>query len=128
MRYRYFVDRHGISVFANFCYGIAVLGTIPPCPPPRGTLTKCQYVWLRRTLHCPSCLQVRITVGMIPHSCLLVGSNYCLATVVVISTNPPPPTFPTPDKPNICWGASAITGQHSQQLTLLFNSVMCYEY
>ena len=28
MRYRYFVDfRHGISVFANFSYGIAVLGT-----------------------------------------------------------------------------------------------------
>ena len=28
MRYRYFVDfRHGIAVFANFSYGIAVLGT-----------------------------------------------------------------------------------------------------
>ena len=33
MRYRHFVDfRHGISVFANFCYGTAVLGT-PKCPP-----------------------------------------------------------------------------------------------
>ena len=33
MRYRYFVHfRHGISVFANFSYGIAVLGT-PQCPP-----------------------------------------------------------------------------------------------
>ena len=32
MRYRYFVDfRHGIAVFANFSYGIAVLGT-PQCP------------------------------------------------------------------------------------------------
>ena len=31
MRYRYFVDfRHGISVFANFSCGIAVLGTAPP--------------------------------------------------------------------------------------------------
>ena len=31
MRYRYFVDfRHGISVFANFSNGIAVLGTPPP--------------------------------------------------------------------------------------------------
>ena len=29
MRYRYFVHfRHGISVFANFSYGIAVLGTL----------------------------------------------------------------------------------------------------
>ena len=29
MRYRYFVDFwHGISVFANFSYGIAVLGTL----------------------------------------------------------------------------------------------------
>ena len=29
MRYRYSVDfRHGIAVFANFSYGIAVLGTI----------------------------------------------------------------------------------------------------
>ena len=34
MRYRYFVHfRHGILVFANFSYGIAVLGT-PQCPPP----------------------------------------------------------------------------------------------
>ena len=31
MRYRHFVDfRPGISVFANFSYGIAVLGTPPP--------------------------------------------------------------------------------------------------
>ena len=35
MQYRYFVDfRHGISVFANFLYGIAGLGT-PQCPPPQ---------------------------------------------------------------------------------------------
>ena len=28
MQYRYFVDfRHGVSVFANFSYGFAVLGT-----------------------------------------------------------------------------------------------------
>ena len=32
-RYRYFVHfRHGISVFANFSYGNAVLGT-PQCSP-----------------------------------------------------------------------------------------------
>ena len=38
MRYRYFVDfRHGISVFANFSYGIAVLGT-PQCSPPNSPL------------------------------------------------------------------------------------------
>ena len=38
MRYRYFVDfRHGISVFANFSYGIAVLGTAQ-CPPPNSPL------------------------------------------------------------------------------------------
>ena len=36
MRYRYLVDlRRGISVFAIFSYGIAVLGT-PQCPPPTG--------------------------------------------------------------------------------------------
>ena len=44
MRYRHFVDfRHGISVLANFAYGIAVLGTPPPphpqCPP--------HFVWKR---------------------------------------------------------------------------------
>ena len=34
MRYRYLDDfRGGISVFAIFSYGIAVLGT-PQCPPP----------------------------------------------------------------------------------------------
>ena len=33
MRYRYLVDlQRGISVFAIFSYGIAVLGT-PQCPP-----------------------------------------------------------------------------------------------
>ena len=33
MRYQYFVDFwHGISVFPNFSYGIAVLGT-PNAPP-----------------------------------------------------------------------------------------------
>ena len=37
MRYRYLVDlRRGISVFAIFAYGIAVLGT-PQCPPPLET-------------------------------------------------------------------------------------------
>ena len=36
MRYRYLDDfRRGISVFAIFCYGIAVLGT-PQCPPQQG--------------------------------------------------------------------------------------------
>ena len=36
MRYRYLDDfRRGISVFAIFPYGIAVLGT-PQCPPHRG--------------------------------------------------------------------------------------------
>ena len=94
MRYLYFVDRQGISVFANFCYGIAVLDN-PQCPPPQGALTKCQYVWLRRTLHCPSCLEVGITVGMIPPSCLLVGINYCSSDL-----HSSPHTFPTPDKPN----------------------------
>ena len=34
MRYRYLDDfRRGISVFAIFSYGIAILGT-PQCPPP----------------------------------------------------------------------------------------------
>ena len=33
MQYRYFIDFwHGISIFAYFSYGIAVLGT-PQCPP-----------------------------------------------------------------------------------------------
>ena len=37
MRYRYLDDfRRGISVFAIFSYGIAVLGT-PQCPPPKRT-------------------------------------------------------------------------------------------
>ena len=36
MRYRYLDDfRRGISVFAIFSYGIAVLGT-PQCPPQHG--------------------------------------------------------------------------------------------
>ena len=35
MRYQYFVDFwHGISVFANFSYGFAVLGTLSNAPPP----------------------------------------------------------------------------------------------
>ena len=39
MRYRYFVDFcHGISVFANFSNGIAVLGT-PQCSPQYQTLS-----------------------------------------------------------------------------------------
>ena len=39
MRYQYFVDFwHGISVFANFSYGIAVLGT-PQCPPSMALLS-----------------------------------------------------------------------------------------
>ena len=34
MRYRYLDDfRRGMSVFAIFSYGIAVLGTPPPQPP-----------------------------------------------------------------------------------------------
>ena len=38
MRYRYLDDfRRGISVFAIFSYGIAVLGT-PQCPPPLANL------------------------------------------------------------------------------------------
>ena len=38
MRYRYLDDfRRGISVFAIFSYGIAVLGT-PQCPPPECVL------------------------------------------------------------------------------------------
>ena len=38
MRYRYLDDfRRGISVFAIFSYGIAVLGT-PQCPPPKEIL------------------------------------------------------------------------------------------
>ena len=38
MRYRYLDDfRRGISVFAIFSYGIAVLGT-PQCPPLKGNL------------------------------------------------------------------------------------------
>ena len=41
MRYRYFVHfRHGISVFANFSYGIAILGTTQ-CPPHFSTPTIC---------------------------------------------------------------------------------------
>ena len=33
MPYRYLIDFwHGISVFASFSYGIAVLGTPPPSP------------------------------------------------------------------------------------------------
>ena len=37
MRYRYLDDfRRGISVFAIFSYGIAVLGT-PQCPPPHAS-------------------------------------------------------------------------------------------
>ena len=41
MRYRYLDDfRRGISVFAIFSYGIAVLGT-PQCPPP----------WVRFEMH-----------------------------------------------------------------------------
>ena len=37
MRYRYLDDfRRGISVFAIFSFGIAVLGT-PQCPPPKAS-------------------------------------------------------------------------------------------
>ena len=46
MRYRYLVDlRRGISVFAIFSYGIAVLGT-PQCPPPQGL----ERSWIFRPL------------------------------------------------------------------------------
>ena len=39
MRYQYFVDFwHGISVFPNFSYGIAVLGT-PNAPPSMALLS-----------------------------------------------------------------------------------------
>ena len=39
MQYRYLDDfRRGISVFAIFSYGIAVLGT-PQCPPPPANVT-----------------------------------------------------------------------------------------
>ena len=42
MRYRYLDDfRRGISVFAIFSYGIAVLGT-PQCPPPKSKLAPLQ--------------------------------------------------------------------------------------
>ena len=34
MRYRHVDFRQGISVLANFAYGIAVLGTLPPPPTP----------------------------------------------------------------------------------------------
>ena len=50
MRYRYLGDfRRGISVFAIFSYGIAVLGT-PQCPPPYWPeklllLTSCTNWW-----------------------------------------------------------------------------------
>ena len=38
MLYQYFVDFwHGISVFPNFSYGIAVLGT-PNAPPPPASM------------------------------------------------------------------------------------------
>ena len=41
MRYRYLDDfRRGISVFAIFSYGIAVLGT-PQCPPPQTEARHC---------------------------------------------------------------------------------------
>ena len=121
----------------QFLLRYCCIGYSPPkCPPPRGALTKCQCVWLRRTLRCPSCLQVGITVGMIPPSCILFGINYCTR-----ENDPPPPLAP-PSPPLTSqiyarlgpavggdgWGASAITGQHSQQLTLLCNSVICYEY
>ena len=37
---RYFVDfQHGISVFANFSYGFAVLVTPPPPPPMPSSIT-----------------------------------------------------------------------------------------
>ena len=45
MRYRYLVDlRRGISVFAIFSYGIAVLGT-PQCPPPDVQREDCCFKW-----------------------------------------------------------------------------------
>ena len=48
MRYRYLDDfRRGISVFAIFSYGIAVLGT-PQCPPlkaKREVITYCNQLY-----------------------------------------------------------------------------------
>ena len=60
MRYRYFVDfRHGVSVFANFSNGIAVLAT-PPLqapPPPRKHEAGFMFILLATINNCSSYLQ-----------------------------------------------------------------------
>ena len=58
LRYRYFVDfQHGISLFANFSYGIAVLGT-PQCPPPK----ECRLHAKKAGLHLNWCAAVEIEI------------------------------------------------------------------
>ena len=54
MRYRYLDDfRRGISVFAIFSYGVAVLGT-PQCPPPPLVCPMCSARhWFKITLEKP---------------------------------------------------------------------------
>ena len=55
MQYRYFVDfRHGISVFANFSNGIAVLATPPP---PRKHKGGFMFILLATINNCSSYLQ-----------------------------------------------------------------------
>ena len=59
MRYRYLDDfRRGISVFAIFSYGIAVLGT-PQCPPPS---EKLQSSFTTDLYHHESCL-IKLALG-----------------------------------------------------------------
>ena len=59
MRYRYFVDfRHGVSVFANFSNGIAVLATPPlQAPPPRKHEAGFMFILLATINNCSSYLQ-----------------------------------------------------------------------
>ena len=53
MRYRYLDDfRRGISVFAIFSYGIAVLGT-PQCPPPDVTTRTKSNITMQGPVSCP---------------------------------------------------------------------------
>ena len=58
MRYRYLVDlRRGISVFAIFSYGIAVLGT-PQCPPHNDILA----LWRLRPMFTQAALRASVFV------------------------------------------------------------------